>query len=75
MPELLCYSDAKLGLQGTLYFVGFFLGCLLWLRLTDFLGRKWMTVSGLLLFLATLSVYLVKISALSIYLTLFFFGF
>lgn len=33
MPELLCSSDAKIGLQGTVYFIGLLIGSVVWLRL------------------------------------------
>ena len=75
VPELLCVSDAKIGLQGTLYYVGFLIGSLVWLRLTDYWGRKWMMLGGLLLYVITLSVYLIEMSAITIYVTLFLFGF
>ena len=74
VPELLCYSDTEIGLQGTSYFAGFMVGSLVWMRLTDFCGRKWMIFGGLILFILTLGVYLVKMSVWTIYATLFLFG-
>ena len=74
MPELLCYSDASIALQGTTYFIGFTVGALVWMRLTDFWGRKRMVVGGLVLYTLILMVYLVKMSVGTIYATLFIFG-
>ena len=74
VPQLLCYSSTLISLQGTAYFVGFTLGSLLWMRLADLWGRKRLTVGGLLLFIATLLIYPLKMSVASIYVTLFLFG-
>ena len=74
MPELLCFSDAKIGLQGTVYFIGYIFGSLVWLRLTDYWGRKWMILGGLILLILTLSVWLIKMSVVTIYVCLFFLG-
>ena len=74
VPELLCYSDAEIGLQGTTYFIGFTLGSLLWMRLTDLWGRKRMILGGLLLFTLTLVLHIVDLSAAVIYVCLFLFG-
>ena len=74
IPELLCYSDAQIGLQGTSYFAGYMVGSLVWMRLTDFWGRKWMIMGGLILLVLTLSVYLVKITVSTLYATIFLFG-
>ena len=49
------------------------LGSLVWMRLTDFWGRKWMIVGGLILFILTLSVYFFKMSVEIIYASLFLF--
>ena len=46
VPDSLCVSDAKLSLEGTFYFIGFLVGSIVWMRLTDFWGRKWMIFAG-----------------------------
>ena len=75
MPELLCFSNTAISLQGTAFFTGFTLGSLLWLRLTDFWGRKWMVILGLILWLLTHIFYVVKMSVATVYASLFLFGF
>ena len=72
---MLCFSDSKIALQGSFFFFGFLLGAVLWMRLTDFWGRKRMIVGGLLLFILTLSIYLVEIDFYSICASLFLLGF
>ena len=71
---MLCFSDSKIALQGEFFFLGYVVGSLVWMRLTDYWGRKWMISMGLVLFILTLTVYLLKISTYTIYVTLFLMG-
>ncbi len=48
IPGLLCIDDSQLTYQGMLYFVGYLFGSLIWLRLTDFWGRKYMVLAGII---------------------------
>ena len=73
-PSSLCLSDTKLGLEGTFYFIGFLVGSIVWMRLTDFVGRKWMIFSGYIAHIVIQLIYLIDFSTTSIYIAMFFFG-
>ena len=74
VPELLCYSDAMIGLQGTIYFIGQTVGSVLWMRLADLWGHKWITAGGLVLCLLTHLLYFLQVSVPTIYATMALFG-
>ena len=48
---------------------------MVWLRLTDFWGRKKMILAGYFAHIAIQLIYLITMTPLSIYILLFFFGF
>ncbi len=64
-----------IGLQGMLYFLGFLVGALIWLRLADFVGRKPLLVGGGLAHVLLLLAFFVSVSPLTLYLFWFFTGF
>ena len=71
---MLCYSDAQISMQGTVYFLGYTIGSLLWMRLSDSWGRRRMVIGGLFLFLFTLTIYFLQMSDTTVKVTLFLFG-
>lgn len=40
MMDLVCAPDYKIGLFGSLYFIGFFVGCAFFMRFADIKGRR-----------------------------------
>jgi MFS family permease len=46
--DLICADDYKIGMFGTLYFLGFFLGSAFFLRFADFNGRRKMVMIGII---------------------------
>ena len=63
-----------MSLEGTFYMVGFLIGSLLWSRLTDLWGRKWMIFAGLISHLGILMILLIEVSPFSIVAFLFLLG-
>ena len=72
--DLYCISDFRMGLFGSIYFVGFVVGALTVVRLGDVYGRKWVLVS-LMIFQAALFAVLLFFQVQWVtYVTMFFFG-
>ena len=46
--DLLCEKDYKIGLFGSLYFVGFFIGSAFFLRFADIYGRRIIVIIGII---------------------------
>ena len=64
---MLCYSSSRMTLTGTMYFIGFLAGSILWLRVTDLIGRKWLVVGGVVLHILTQLIYIIKLNVASLY--------
>ena len=47
---------------------------MIWMRLTDFWGRKWMIVGGAILHILIFLLLFIKMTSVTIYITLFFMG-
>ena len=75
IPEMLCYSSTKLTLTGTMYFIGFLIGSILWLRITDIVGRKWLVVGGVILHILTQLIYIIHLDVTTLYLATCLLGF
>ena len=72
---MLCYSSERLSLAGTLCFLGYLLGSLVWLPLSDRWGRKWLLILGCLIQSLALLVFLFKLNVATLYVVLFIVGF
>ena len=72
---MLCYSSSRMTLTGTMYFIGFLIGSILWLRVTDLVGRKWLVVGGVLLHIVTQLIYIIKLNIVSLYIATCLLGF
>lgn len=71
---MLCYSDEKISLQGIFFFVGFLIGSVTWLRLTDYWGRKWLLLFGALFQILIQLIYVIHLDIVSLYVALFLLG-
>lgn len=72
---MLCYSSSRTSLTGTLYFIGFLIGSILWLRVADLVGRKWLVVGGLVLHIVNQLIYIIKLNTTTLYIAIVIFGF
>ena len=75
IPDLICIPERDLTYQGMLYFVGYLFGSLIWLRLTDFWGRKYMVLAGIISHLFIMLIIQIKFTLPSLYVMLTFLGF
>ena len=72
---MLCYSSVRLSLAGTLCFLGYLLGSLVWLPLSDRWGRKRLLILGCLIQSLVLLVLLFSLNIATLYVVLFIIGF
>ena len=72
---MLCFSSTDLSFPGTLYFVGFLVGSLIWLRVADLIGRKVLIIGGILLHCLAQLLYIINLSYASVLISFSILGF